>query len=86
MYGLYNAVIDTINGYYDIPWVDVNIEKINGDLVDFGNKCRKLPKGLKEYQAFNDLKQVLLIYSLDFIKIRLKNIKLIFIFALKKDN
>jgi dynein heavy chain len=58
LYGLYNAVIDTINGYYDIPWVDVNIEKINADLVDFGNKCRKLPKGLKEYQAFNDLKKV----------------------------
>lgn len=59
LYGLYNQVIDTINGYYDIPWVDVNIEKINNDLVDFQNRCRKLPKGLKEYQAFNDLKKTI---------------------------
>lgn len=59
LYGLYNQVIDTINSYYDIPWVDVNIEKINSDLVDFQNRCRKLPKGLKEYQAFNDLKKTI---------------------------
>lgn len=59
LYGLYNQVIDTINSYYDIPWVEVNIEKINSDLVDFQNRCRKLPKGLKEYQAFNDLKKTI---------------------------
>ncbi len=59
LYGLYNQVIDTINGYYDIPWVDVNIDKINGDLIEFQNRCRKLPKGLKEYQAFNDLKRTI---------------------------
>lgn len=35
LYGLYNDVIDTVNGYYDILWVDVNIEKINIELQDF---------------------------------------------------
>jgi dynein heavy chain len=35
----------------EIPWVDVDIEKINTDLVDFQNKCKKLPKGLKDYLA-----------------------------------
>jgi dynein heavy chain len=59
LYGLYNQVIDTISGYYDIAWVEVNIEKINTDLVDFQNRCRKLPKGLKEYQAFNELKKTI---------------------------
>ncbi|XP_041462810.1 dynein heavy chain 5, axonemal-like [Lytechinus variegatus] len=57
LYGLYNAVIEKVNGYYDIPWVDVDIEKINGELQDFQNKCRKLPKALKEWQAFMDLKK-----------------------------
>ena len=33
----------------------VDIEKINNELLDFQNKCRKLPKGLKEWQAFKDL-------------------------------
>ena len=35
LYGLYNDVIDTVNGYYDILWTDVNIEKINQELADF---------------------------------------------------
>lgn len=35
LYGLYNSVIDTIDGYYDILWTDVNIEKINSELIEF---------------------------------------------------
>jgi len=40
-----------IDGYYDIVWSDVNIEKINQELVEFQNKCRKLPKGMKDWQV-----------------------------------
>nr|XP_039256499.1 dynein heavy chain 5, axonemal-like [Styela clava] len=57
LYGLYNTVIDSINGYYDILWAELDIEKINQELLDFQNKCRKLPKALKEWKAFLDLKQ-----------------------------
>jgi dynein heavy chain len=35
----------------------VDIEKINNEILDFQNKCRKLPKALKDYDAFNDLKR-----------------------------
>lgn len=35
LYGLYNTVIETVNGYYDILWADINIEKINNELLDF---------------------------------------------------
>ncbi|CAH3041642.1 unnamed protein product [Pocillopora meandrina] len=59
LYGLYNDVIDTVNGYYDILWVDVNIEKINIELQDFQTRCRKLPRALKDWQAFQDLKQTI---------------------------
>ena len=38
LYGLYNTVMDSINGYYDILWVEVDIEKINNELLDFQNK------------------------------------------------
>ena len=38
LYGLYNTVIDTINGYYDVLWTDVDIEKINAELIDFQNR------------------------------------------------
>ena len=38
LYGLYNAVIDGVNGYYDILWTEVDIEKINNELLDFQNR------------------------------------------------
>ena len=38
LYGLYNDVIDTVHGYYDILWVEVDIEKINLELQDFQNR------------------------------------------------
>ena len=37
--------------------IQIDIEKINNELVEFQNRCRKLPKGLKEWQAFNDLRK-----------------------------
>eukprot|EP00043_Microstomoeca_roanoka_P013217 m.129292 g.129292 ORF g.129292 m.129292 type:complete len:4796 (-) comp15694_c0_seq1:72-14459(-) len=57
LYGLYNDVLKTIGGYYDILWANVDIEKINSELLDFGNRCRKLPKALKEWQAFHELRK-----------------------------
>lgn len=54
LYGLYNNVIDTVHGYYDILWQDVNIEKINNELQEFQNRsknfffsfsfCQPIPK------------------------------------------
>ena len=38
LYGLYNTVLDTVNGYYEMLWQDVNIEKINSELAEFQNK------------------------------------------------
>ncbi|XP_019382247.1 PREDICTED: dynein heavy chain 8, axonemal [Gavialis gangeticus] len=57
LYGLYDTVMNNISGYYEILWTDVDIEKINAELLDFQNRCRKLPKGLKNWQAFLDLKK-----------------------------
>ncbi|XP_067841426.1 dynein axonemal heavy chain 8-like [Heptranchias perlo] len=57
LYGLYDAVMNNINGYYDVLWTELDIEKINAELLDFQNRCRRLPKGLKEWQAFLDLKK-----------------------------
>ncbi|XP_041660196.1 dynein heavy chain 8, axonemal-like [Cheilinus undulatus] len=59
LYGLYDAVMAKIGGYYEILWKDVDIEKINAELLEFQNRCRKLPKGLKSWQAFLDLKKTI---------------------------
>ncbi|KAK7945226.1 hypothetical protein WMY93_000954 [Mugilogobius chulae] len=59
LYGLYDAVMNKINGYYSILWTKVDIEKINSELLDFQNRCRKLPKGLRDWQAYLDLKKTI---------------------------
>nr|XP_034491996.1 dynein heavy chain 5, axonemal [Marmota flaviventris] len=59
IYTLYNSVIETVNGYQDILWSEVNIEKINSELLEFQNRCRKLPRALKDWQAFLDLKKTI---------------------------
>ena len=38
LYGLYSTVNTTIDSYYDLLWSEVDIEKINNDLVDFQNR------------------------------------------------
>ncbi|XP_077576575.1 dynein axonemal heavy chain 5 isoform X2 [Stigmatopora nigra] len=59
LYSLYNNVIETVNGYNDVLWADLHIEKINNDLLDFQTRCRKLPRALKEWQAFLELKTII---------------------------
>lgn len=38
LYQLYNVVLEKVRSYYDIPWVEIDIDKINGELVDFQNR------------------------------------------------
>lgn len=38
LYGLYDAVMSKIQGYYGILWTDVDIEKINSELLEFQNR------------------------------------------------
>ncbi|OXB65197.1 hypothetical protein ASZ78_004954 [Callipepla squamata] len=59
LYNLYNNVLDTVSGYYDILWSELDIEKINSELLEFQNRCQKLPRGVKEWQAFFDLKKAI---------------------------
>ena len=47
LYKLYNDVIESVDQYHNILWADINIEEINNELMEFGNRCRKLPKALK---------------------------------------
>jgi len=43
---------------YPCPYLSkVDVEKINAELVEFGNRCRKLPKALKEWDAYKELEK-----------------------------
>lgn len=56
LYSLYIQVLKTISDYYEMPWAEVDIEKISTELADFQVRCRKLPKGMQSWPAFIDLK------------------------------
>ncbi|CAH8867793.1 unnamed protein product [Trichobilharzia szidati] len=59
LYLLYNSVLNKTAGYYDLPWSDVRIDSISQELQEFQNRCLKLPKALREYPAYDDLRQTL---------------------------
>ncbi|OWK63012.1 Dynein heavy chain 5, axonemal [Lonchura striata] len=57
LFGLPITVTSSIDRYNEMLWNDLNIENLNSELLDFQSKIRKLPKALKEWQAFQDLKK-----------------------------
>ncbi|XP_018342058.1 PREDICTED: dynein heavy chain 8, axonemal [Trachymyrmex septentrionalis] len=57
LYTLYLQVMRTIDSYYDILWSEIDIESIITELADFQNKCRRLPKAMREWPAYVDLKK-----------------------------
>ncbi|XP_034837309.1 dynein axonemal heavy chain 8 [Maniola hyperantus] len=56
LYSLYLAVMNSIDGYFETPWVAIDIEQIVAQLTEFDIRCRKLPRGMKDWPAFIDLK------------------------------
>ncbi|XP_051153326.1 dynein axonemal heavy chain 8 isoform X1 [Leptopilina boulardi] len=57
LYNLYLHVNRTIDGYYQIPWNEINIDVIITELSDFQNRCRMLPKAMRDWPAYIDLKK-----------------------------
>ncbi|CAF4261014.1 unnamed protein product, partial [Rotaria magnacalcarata] len=59
LYGLYNDVIKTMEIYYETNWKDFHIEQVTNEIQEFQNKMKKLPKGLKNWPAYSELKKKL---------------------------
>ncbi|GAB6028044.1 Dynein heavy chain 5, axonemal [Chamberlinius hualienensis] len=59
LYKLYGEVTTSVQGYYSMPWADIDVEVINNELMEYQNRCRKLPKGLKEWPAFFEAKKMI---------------------------
>jgi dynein heavy chain len=63
LYSLYNEVLEKRQAYSETLWADIDLEKINAgifflitDMVDFQAKLKKLPKAIKDWEAFSELK------------------------------
>ena len=59
LYGLYEAVDVRVNDYNDILWVDVlaSVEDMTNQVNEFQRQCKNMPRALKDWPAYLDLKQ-----------------------------
>ncbi|KAJ3055739.1 Dynein heavy chain 5, axonemal [Rhizophlyctis rosea] len=58
LYSLYNDVLEKKNIYNETLWTELNLDGMNTDMNDFQNKIKKLPKAIKEWDAFLELKKI----------------------------
>eukprot|EP00931_Biecheleriopsis_adriatica_P081370 TRINITY_DN5469_c0_g1_i3.p1 TRINITY_DN5469_c0_g1~~TRINITY_DN5469_c0_g1_i3.p1 ORF type:complete len:4660 (-),score=1275.41 TRINITY_DN5469_c0_g1_i3:88-14067(-) len=59
LYELYSAVLDTIGAWKDYLWVDVpgEAENMKKEADQFANRCKKMPKQLRQWPAYHELKK-----------------------------
>ncbi|CAJ1345300.1 unnamed protein product [Effrenium voratum] len=59
LYDLYVAVLETIKEWRDYLWCDVgeNMETMQKTIDSFAARCKKMPKQLREWPAYNELKK-----------------------------
>ena len=60
LYSLYSDVIESINNWKEQTWAEVTIDglrQMEDNIQKYGDQCVKLPKDLKEWTAYKELKQ-----------------------------
>jgi dynein heavy chain len=59
LYNLYDSVIKNIQSFKEKSWMDVTKEELTQmeeNAGKYSDQCSRLPKDLKEWQAYRDLK------------------------------
>lgn len=61
LYGLYTTVLETVTDYNDTSWIDIQepttIEMMLKKMEEFQVGCKKMPKDLRSWDAFIELKK-----------------------------
>eukprot|EP00667_Euglena_gracilis_P000005 EG_transcript_5 len=57
LYTLYIVVIQKVNGYADLLWTELDFQQITEEVVSYQNQIKKLPKSLRDWEAYLELKQ-----------------------------
>ncbi|EEQ99746.1 axonemal dynein heavy chain, putative [Perkinsus marinus ATCC 50983] len=59
LYDLYVLVLETIKEWKDYLWTEVpqHIEDMRSQIEVFSNRCKKMPKQLREWPAYHELKK-----------------------------
>eukprot|EP00658_Telonema_sp_P-2_P083320 TRINITY_DN8993_c0_g2_i1.p1 TRINITY_DN8993_c0_g2~~TRINITY_DN8993_c0_g2_i1.p1 ORF type:complete len:4024 (-),score=1669.66 TRINITY_DN8993_c0_g2_i1:145-12216(-) len=59
LYTLYINVLQKVNGYNDILWNELDFDKIVEEVASFMAQCKRLPKSLRDWDAYVVLKKIL---------------------------
>lgn len=61
LYDLYVQVLETMKGWNELAWTQVpsEIEAMRSQVDNFSNRCKRMPKPLKEWPAFSELKRAI---------------------------
>lgn len=59
LYTLYINVLQKVNGYNDILWCDLNFDAVCDEVSVFVSQCKRLPKSLRDWDAYIELKTIL---------------------------
>ena len=59
LYSLYRDVMNKMDDWKTILWSEVvaNVAEMAAEMETFNTRCKKLPKKLREWEAYNDLKK-----------------------------
>ena len=52
LYDLYTEVLMRIGQYEEVMWTDLEPDRLESGLQDFSQRCRKMPKGLRDWPAY----------------------------------
>ncbi|KAG8468097.1 hypothetical protein KFE25_007149 [Diacronema lutheri] len=61
LYGLYTEVINTVSDFKEVLWADVKdeLDMMTTKISEFQNGCKKMPKALREWDAFIEMKKTI---------------------------
>eukprot|EP00936_MAST-01D_sp_MAST-1D-sp1_P000393 g393.t1 len=59
LYGLYTDVLTKLAEYRDLLWTDIgsNIDDMLETVASFDSRCKRMPKRLQEWEAYDELKR-----------------------------
>jgi len=59
LYTLYITVIQKVNGYADLLWTELDFQSITEEVLLFQGMCKRLPKSLRGWEAYLELKKTI---------------------------
>lgn len=58
LYSLYNDVLAKRSSYFDQLWSEVDLVRMQADMIEFQNKIKRLPKAMQTWAAYLELKKI----------------------------